>query len=302
MFTACTSGQLLTLGGRKPQIVSGPDPVNVVPRGVNNVSNGTLTEDMLEIYFSSDKDIWTAKRADSRVAFEPPVSLDAINTIDRETSPAISSDGLTLWFATDRLDSTNLDIWMSKRPSRMSDWPPPVDCASLNSPGDDLPRPPGNHGLILPLSSSRNDGNGKMYEIFFASRSSVDDEFGPPVRAPDLPRPPANSSTDPFLTDDGLGLFYSGHPVDQPGDIVLAEHGAWGQTFSTFEPLDSINTQLWRENDPWLSPDGMSLYFTSNRAGIPDGDGGTLGDGGDVNGEAHPDRIYRVIFDIPWAP
>src|SRR5262249_34464001 len=158
--------EVLTLGLRRPQIVSGPDLLaDIVPNNVkngtatvNNVSNGTLTDDMLEIYFTSNKDIWVSRRASKDVPFGPSQGLDAINTTSKETSPAISADGLTLWFATDRADSTNLDIWMAKRDSRDTDWGPPVSCPNLNSPGDDLPRPPGNHGLVMPISSSRNNG------------------------------------------------------------------------------------------------------------------------------------------------
>jgi hypothetical protein len=311
VLSGCSDSKVLTLGTPKPKVVPpGAELLtDLIPANVkngtatdNNISNATLTGDMLEVFFSSNKDVWTARRASAALPFEPPVSLNAINTSFRETSPAISADGLTLWFATDRANfDQNLDIWKSTRPSRAGDWSAPVDCPNLDSTGDDLPRPPGNHGLVLPLSVARNDGLGRMHQIFFASRPRLDVDFGMPVPALELPHPPAGSATDPFLSDDGLLLFYSNQPANNAGDIVLAEHGAWGQPFGSDESMDGVNTADWKEGDPWLSPDGKTLYYTSHRA--VNLDAGAVDDSGPVtNQDSHVDRIYRVEFDATWMP
>jgi hypothetical protein len=301
---ACTSGKLLTLGDSNwgAHVVDAPVLVNLSTPSNKSVSNATLTADMTEIFFSSDNDIWTAERSSGDGAFGAPRRITVVNSDRRESSPAIALDGLTLWFASARPGGLGqLDIWVSRRAARTEEWSPPTNCANVNSEGDDLPRPPGNHGLVMPLSSVRNGGGGKLYEIFFATRPTQNDEFDPPAPAQELPHPPMDSSSDPFLTGDGLNLFYSGNAAWEPSDIVLAEHAAWGTTFSDARRLSGINTPEWRENDPWLSPDGKYLYFTSNRPSMSDG--GTDSESGAVDGsDAHVDRIYRAILDPPWVP
>jgi Tol biopolymer transport system component len=39
------------------------------------------------------------------------------------------------------------------------------------------------------------------------------------------------------------------------------------EAFSVTQPLSDLNTPA-DERDPWLSPDGTTLYFTSDRGGI----------------------------------
>jgi len=304
-LAACGGSKVLTLGTRKPKIVAGPELVELpVPAGEegNNISNATLTDDMLEIVFSSNWIIRTAKRASIHDRFDGAVVvLPASDSLTKRTSPAISPDGRTLWFASKPDDSHDYDVWVSQRSSRALDWPAAVRSDSLSTPGNDLPRPLGNHGLVLPLSVYHTDITGKAFEIFFANRGSISDDFAPPVAALDLPHPPGGSATDPFLTDDGLHLFYSDQSNGNPGDIVLAEHDAWGHPFDRGEPVEGVNTTDWKEGDPWLSADGKTLYFTSHR--IVSLDGGAIGDGGTNSGNyAYLDRIYRVEFDVPWMP
>jgi hypothetical protein len=304
MLCACSQSKTLTLGlgPSHPRVVEGPTPVDLPTIGQNDVSNPTLTGDLLEIFFSSNKEIWTARRASVDVPFGVPELLDAVNMGSLQSSPAIAPDGLTLWLASNGTNNAgDLDIWESKRKSRTSSWSSPVNCAALNSSQDDLPRPPGNHGLIMPMSSTRNMPLGREYEIFFASRPNADTEFGPPVEAPELPHPPAKSSSDPFLTADGLTLFYSNVPVNDPGgdggDIMLAEHIGWGEPFSGAGPIAGINSSR-KDSDPWLSPDGLTLYFVSNRFAVLEG--GIIADG-DASDAPRPDRIYRVLFDVSWT-
>ena len=93
----------------------------------------------------------------------------------------------------------------------------------------------------------------------------------------------ANSSTvDGFLTDDGLTLFYSSQPLQfsarrgppSDGGIVTPFSDlfvAWRQStservFDFRQALDDLNTGG-DERDPWLTPDGKTLYFTSDRDG-----------------------------------
>jgi hypothetical protein len=74
-------------------------------------------------------------------------------------------------------------------------------------------------------------------------------------------------------------LFYSSSPLTAPADASTADGGtvpsadlyvAWRRSvdaeFLATAPLDELNTGG-DERDPWLTPDGKTLYFTSDRSG-----------------------------------
>ena len=71
-----------------------------------------------------------------------------------------------------------------------------------------------------------------------------------------------HESSDAFLTEDGLELYFASDRSGNP-DIYRARRGALDQPFAEPEPLD-IDTAA-EERDPWLSPDKNTLYFSSNR-------------------------------------
>ncbi len=243
--------------------------------------NPTLTADLLEIYFTTDRgggsgDVWFARRSDVAHPFSAPAPVTEVNSSTFETSSAISADGLTLWFGSDRPGGVGTtDIWVSSRASRNSPWVSPANVVALNTTAEDIPRPPGQHGLLMPLSSKT--AMAAVYQTFFAARSSDGAPFGAPVLVSELAFPD-RSTVDGFLSDDGLTLFYSSALLQAPADAAAPDGGAptadlyvayrrsIGDTFEQTLPLVELNTPG-DERDPWLTPDGKTLYFTSDRDG-----------------------------------
>ena len=91
-------------------------------RSPARTDNPTLTADLLEIYFTSDRSrpgrrlVRPPRRAPSQ-PFGRAEPIDVLNTSTFETSAAISADGLTLWFGSDRPGGVGTtDIWVSSRP------------------------------------------------------------------------------------------------------------------------------------------------------------------------------------------
>jgi Tol biopolymer transport system component len=76
---------------------------------------------------------------------------------------------------------------------------------------------------------------------------------------------------DAFLTDDGLTLLYSsGHAngtMTESADLYVAVRSSTSEPFSATAPLSELNTAA-EERDPWLSADGKTLFFVSNRDGL----------------------------------
>ena len=290
MILAACTGKTIALGSRDPAPYHFDTP-KIVPELASNArtDNPTLTADLLEIYFTSDResgngDVWFATRSDPSQPFGQAVSIAEVNSIFFETSSAISADGLTLWFGSDRGTGVgSTDIWQSTRRSRTDPWQSPFNVVALDTAVEDIPRPPGQHGLVMPLSSKP----GAVYQTFLAARPSTGAPFGKPVLVSELAFTD-RTTVDGFLTDDGLTLFYSSSPLQYPADagprpgdasansidggpvpsadLFVAMRRSTTEEFSAKFPLDDLNTSG-DERDPWLTPDGKTLYFTSDRDG-----------------------------------
>jgi hypothetical protein len=293
---AC-SGTTVTLGTIMPTPYHFDAPVLVAELASTfRADNPTLTADLLEIYFTTNRvsnngDVWFATRPSPDVPFGAPAAVPVINGPDTfETSSAISADGLTLWFGSDRPGGVgSIDIWVSQRASRTAEWSTPIDVLALNSPADDIPRPPGQRGLVMPMASTKvvPENPNAVYQTYLAARPNAGAPFGAPQPIPLLDF--TNSSTvDGFLTDDGLTLFYSSGPATPVADAgsdaavdaaaATADGGvAKSDLYVAFrrstteaswetQPLTDLNTAA-DERDPWLTPDGKTLYFTSDRDG-----------------------------------
>jgi hypothetical protein len=232
--------------------------------------NPTLTQDLLEIYFTSNRDggsgsddVWMAQRTAGDDSFGEPVPVDSVNTDRSETSPAISADGQVLWVGVE-LDGGlgGRDIWRFERTGTAPEFGTAINEPNVNSTEDDIPRPPGNAQRTMPLASHRGDA---VYTTYLATRPSVTADFTKPVLLEELVVDNLKL-TDAFLTDDGLDIYFVRAKGDI-GDIYVAHRETLTSPFGTAIALSTINTDQ-DERDPWLSPDGSRLYFVSNRSGV----------------------------------
>jgi hypothetical protein len=231
----------------------------------------TLTADRLEIFFLSTRsggpgggDVWHATRAATGDPWNAPTLVAEVSSTSHEKSPAVSDDGFTLWVASDRSGGQGgLDIWVSTRATRTADWTTPVPVPALNSSGDEIPRPPGQAGHVMPLGYRAPSKDG--YQIEVASRTAVDAPWNPPSMLTEVDT--ANIDVDGFLSADGLVLHFSSdrdHTGDQ--DLFVASRADVGLPFTAFAPITALNTSH-TDRDPWLAPDGGEIYFSSDRSG-----------------------------------
>ena len=231
--------------------------------------NPTLTADLLELYFystrrkgtDSDDDVWVAKRAKVTDVWNAPVLLTPVSTALSETSPAISADGLKIWVGVDMTGGLGKrDIWRYERTSRSADFGATAILEpNVNSTEDDIPRPPGNQGKTMPLASRRDSST---YQTYFTSRASATGDFATPSLITELTTA-GEKFGDGFLSDDGLTFFFA-MGGDGKGDIYVTTRTSVTSPFDIPVALSTINTTN-DERDPWLSPDGGTLYFMSNR-------------------------------------
>jgi WD40-like Beta Propeller Repeat len=227
--------------------------------------NPTLTANLLEIYFSSTRggnaDVWRASRTEQAAAFGEPEPVAVLNTDDFDSSPAIDADGLTLWVGSRRESGLGgLDVWVSRRTELSVAFADPSLVAELSSIEDDIPRPLGAQGLAMPLGSRR--GGDGVYLTYLAERPSLSAPFAEPRLLSELVVEGANT-IDGFLSLDGRQLLFV-RAMDERGDLFIAARE--GDRFGEALALASVNTDA-DERDPWLSPDGETLFFSSDREG-----------------------------------
>ena len=223
----------------------------------------TLTDDMLEIYFASTRttgqdgngDIWRATRANVKDAWNAPVRVTELSSDNsNDDNPGISGDGLTIWFSSNR--GSNVDIYVSTRTDRLQTWKPPILVSELSTPVEDLGAEPGRSQQRIALYG---DSPRRLFEATIKT----------PGHPPSWNTPtPIDSLNDIgtnlsgfFVTD--LELWFSSTRPGGPGgqDIYRAQRTSLDAPFGTPTLVEGINSAA-RDDDPWLSPDGHTLYFT----------------------------------------
>jgi hypothetical protein len=183
------------------------------------------------------------------------------------SSPAISANGGELWVG--MLNGTNTDIFKSDL--QAGAWTAPVRVAELcSSDYDDAPRQPAVMGTLMPLSSKRHGG--RLYQIYLSKRENENAVWSEPSKALlGAVSSDAFQSADGFLDSRGLELYFSstrdGDHADS--DLYVSRRASLDAAFGEPEPLSDLNDPEGRSEErmPWLSSDGKSLYFVSDRTG-----------------------------------
>jgi hypothetical protein len=84
---------------------------------------------------------------------------------------------------------------------------------------------------------------------------------------------PVNTSTEgtPELSADGLSLYFFSQRFGGAGtrDLYVATRASTAAQFGSVTELSGLNS-LQRDDRPWLSPDELSIYFSSQRASFTD--------------------------------
>jgi hypothetical protein len=282
-------GDVLTLGRGEPDLPTFGEPINLsfqFGTDVDNEDNPSLTADLLQIFFTSNRrgdddtgvDVFTATRSSPDGAFGMPTRLTAVSTDGFDTSPSIALDGKTLWVGSEVSgssddeddDDEDIDIFRFTRPSEASDaWSEGTPETALNSSAKDIPRPLAMNETVMPLASQREEG---VYQTYLAQRPSPGEPFGTPRLLTELVASD-RATVDAFLSNDGRLLFFNWDPDDGEGDLYMAWRKSVSEPFGTPIPLPSpaINTDG-DERDPWISPDGTRFFYTSDSKSPDDDD------------------------------
>jgi len=225
-----------------------------------------FSRDGLEMYFASDRpgglggfDIWVAARETIDAPWGEPVNLGPnVNSPAREIAPAISPDGLELYFTFYH----DYNIRVCSRPSKDAPWSnpellgPPVGVRQHQYPEVSA------DGLSLYFESTRPGGLGG-WDIWVSTRATTSDPWSEPINL----GPNVNSGSgdgDPSISSDGLALFFGSNRPGGSGTWDLwvttrpTTDAEWGPPVN-YPSLNSSGEDF----HPAISPDGSVLYFES---------------------------------------
>ena len=208
--------------------------------------------------------------------FGNPTSLGPmVNSSAYEWDPAISADGLSLYFKSYRPGGFgSADIWVTTRKTKKDLWGTSVNLGPIiNSSHNEGAPDISADGLSLYFISGRPGGSGS-WDIWMTTRKSKDEPWGTPVNL----GPKVNSSAlenGPSISSDCLSLYFSSRidTADRPS-FGSHDHDIWVTTRKTKDepwgtPVNlgrTVNTSA-LEGGPSVSGDGLSLYFNSKRPG-----------------------------------
>ena len=201
------------------------EPVNLGPSVNTGASEGypSISADGLTLFFSEmfgstiarplraggigGQDLWMVTRPTTESEWGTPTNLGSVvNSTADERSPCISSDGLSLYFASNRPGgSGTLDLWVSTRADVDSPWTAAVNLGpAVNSGDDDADPSLSADGLTLFFASWGRPGGSGSHDLYVATRGSVMDPWRPAVNL----GPSVNSSS-----ADGCPCFWAGGPT-----------------------------------------------------------------------------------------
>lgn len=215
---------------------------------------------------------------DAKVTVKPLNSK--VNTTFSEYIPVISADEKTLYFtALDRTGGKGLeDVWLSKFEN--GDWSTPQNLSEITTTG---------HESVMSISSDGNKmtvfgnypgslGGGDLFE---SQRTNSGWTY---PKAMDATLNSSSFESDAFFTSDNKHLLFVSDRAGGTGETWkkgTSKHGSsWGNTdiyvstlvngkWTTPFNLGTIINTPFAERNPFLHPDGKTLYFASEgHAGI----------------------------------
>ncbi|MFC1766052.1 LamG-like jellyroll fold domain-containing protein [Planctomycetota bacterium] len=221
--------------------------------------------------------------------FGEPVNLGpTVNSSGVDYAPRISADGLELYFQSrNRPDSLGeCDLYVAARATIDEDWGEPINLGpNINTPAFEGTPSISLDGLELYFCSEGHQGSFGNSDLWKSSRATKNDPWQPAVNLGSLVNTSA-SEAHPCISADGLTLYFNcttwlgdGENARPggfgDGDLWVTtrptKDGAWSLPQNLGATINSPDMDF----GPYISADGLLLFFMSNR---PGGYGGNHGD------------------------
>ena len=205
-----------------------------------------------------------------------PVNLGpVVNSSANDQHPAISNDGLSLYFSSNRTGSAGaLDLYVTQRATVNDPWGPPQNLAVLNSTANDLAPDITIDGHKLFFHSERPGCGGA--DLYVSTRQDIHDDFawGPPVNLGCVINSTDNDAGPTYTEEQGgRTLYFTSTRAGGPGDFDIYKSemepdGTWGPAVLVPELSGPA-----RDTRTAVSRNGHELFISSDVTGRPNGVG-----------------------------
>jgi len=208
--------------------------------------------------------------------FGAPALVPGIDPNAHASSPHLTTDERVVFFTGS--DGQTSAVFRATRADRKMPFGPAEAVPGINSSSNDNDPTVSADGLTLVFHSGRGGTN----DVWWAKRADADAEFGPPVAAPGI----ATSAYE------GQGFFHVATSElwfvsDRGGNYDIFRAKLESGTFGAAVNVTELNTP---QDDflPFLSADGLTIYFSSTREGGKGGQDLYLATRTDPNGAFGP--------------
>ncbi len=216
-----------------------------------------------------------SSRAQKYSDWSAPINLGpTVNSTSTDRGPAISKDGLSLYFASTRpfVGFGGEDIYVSQRETRDDEWGPPVNLGPIiNTSSNEMVPAFSRDGHLLFFATGRPGGFGGV-DIWVSRREHTHDDFAWQP-AENLGAGVNSLSTDAgpsYFDNDEVGgpqLYFNSNRPGGPGisNIYVSEQAADGSFGAAVLVLELSG--LGETARSSIRHDGREIFFTSNRPG-----------------------------------
>ena len=203
-------------------------------------------------------------------SWSDPVNLGpVVNSSFIDQGPALTKDGLSLYFSSDRPGGSGFqDIWVTQRASLDAPWAPPVNIQIVNSEYLDFVPSLSRDEHWMFFNSSRPGGFGG-YDIWVSYRTKTKDDFGwgTPVNIGPAINTSSNDQGGFYFQNDDAGIpqlfFISDRAGGMGGyDIYVSE--IFPNGFGPAQPVLELNSPA-LDARPSIRFDGLEMVFFSAR-------------------------------------
>jgi len=212
-----------------------------------------------------------ADDSDEYSDWSAPVNL-GLNNAGVEQGPAVSRDGLSMYFHWSPTGLSGNDIYVSRRTSVSDPWGQPEKLGpNVNTVSNEAAPALSPDGHRLYFQSNRPGGCGGA-DLYVSRRHNKRDDFGwqPAVNLGCVVNTPAQEQNPAVFEDDATGIitlyFHSNRPVGLGGHDLYASTLQPDETFGPAAPVEELNSP-WNDLAPEIRRDGLEMFFASDRPG-----------------------------------
>jgi hypothetical protein len=214
---------------------------------------------------TSDADA-DAVQCDLSKPFGTPTQLPGhVNDLAYNASPRVLPDELTIYFESNRVigSAGGFDLWTATRTSRDASFDTPLLVPGVNTPSNEYDPMPSADQLSILFAS---DVDGGLSDILGGTRSSTTSPFSSISAIPGIAPSTSANNQQPFLRADGQELWFASDRSGGIGKFDIYRAPAGSGSFANAAAVVALNSP---EDEwlPYLSRDGLTVFFSSTRPG-----------------------------------